>query len=94
MPILAHILIEAVRDEIVLFATDLDIAIRTHLPAEVETPGGISVSAKKLYEIVRELSTRPSSSRPAMPTASRSARDRQPSLWWACRRIFPSTQAF
>ncbi|MEK6815938.1 MAG: DNA polymerase III subunit beta [Nitrospirota bacterium] len=59
MPILAHILIEAVRDEIVLFATDLDIAIRTHLPAEVETPGGISVSAKKLYEIVRELSDTP-----------------------------------
>lgn len=59
MPILAHILIEAVRDEIVLFATDLEIAIRTHLPAEVETPGGISVSAKKLYEIIRELSDTP-----------------------------------
>ncbi|MBI1865022.1 MAG: DNA polymerase III subunit beta [Nitrospirae bacterium] len=59
MPILAHILLEATRDEIVLFATDLEIAIRSHLPAEIETPGGISVSAKKLYEIIRELSDTP-----------------------------------
>jgi DNA polymerase III subunit beta len=55
MPILSNILLEAKDDQIVLFATDLEIGIRGAYKAEVAQPGGVTVSARKLYEIVREL---------------------------------------
>jgi len=59
MPILANVLIEAGESPgdtpLSLAATDLEVGVRsTHL-AEVEASGAITVSAKKLYEIVREL---------------------------------------
>jgi DNA polymerase-3 subunit beta len=59
MPILANVLLEANgdsrQDTLSLAATDLEVGIRsTHL-ASVETSGAITASAKKLYEIVREL---------------------------------------
>jgi DNA polymerase III subunit beta len=55
MPILSNILLEAKEDRVVLFATDLEIGIRGTYKAEVAKPGGVTVSARKLYEIVREL---------------------------------------
>jgi len=55
MPILSNILLEAKDGQIVLFATDLEIGIRGTYKAEVSQPGGVTVSARKLYEIVREL---------------------------------------
>ena len=55
MPILSNILLEAKEDQVVLFATDLEIAIRGSYAAEVSQPGGVTVSARKLYEIIREL---------------------------------------
>ena len=55
MPILSNILFEAKGDQVVLFATDLEIGIRGTYKAEVAQPGGVTVSARKLYEIVREL---------------------------------------
>lgn len=63
MPILANVLIEASEgtrdDALSLAATDLEVGIRSTHPAEVEKPGAITVSAKKLYEIVRELPEEP-----------------------------------
>ncbi len=55
LPVLANILIEATSDGLRLSATDLDIAVSTVVPAEVDAEGSVTVPAKKLVEIVREL---------------------------------------
>jgi DNA polymerase-3 subunit beta len=55
LPVLSNILLEAVADGIRLSGTDLDIAVSTLVPAEVEVQGAVTIPAKKLVEIVREL---------------------------------------
>jgi DNA polymerase-3 subunit beta len=55
LPILSHVLMEADKDSLYLTGTDLETGIREGLPASVRQEGKASVSAKKLYEIVREL---------------------------------------
>jgi DNA polymerase III subunit beta len=55
LPILSHVLMEADKDSLYLTGTDLETGIREGLPANVRQDGRASVSAKKLYEIVREL---------------------------------------
>ena len=54
--ILSNILIESKTDALLLTATDLEIGIRNSLPAEILSPGTITLPAKKLFEIVRESS--------------------------------------
>ena len=60
MPILANTLIEAPEKgkeaPFQLAATDLEVGVRSLHQANVSEPGGLTVSAKKLFEIVRELS--------------------------------------
>jgi DNA polymerase-3 subunit beta len=55
LPVLSNILVEAVQDGIRLSGTDLDIAVSTVVPAEVDTQGALTLPARKLVEIVREL---------------------------------------
>jgi DNA polymerase-3 subunit beta len=59
MPILANVLLEAEGDGesggLLLSATDLEVGIRGRHAASVVTPGGLTVAAKKFFEIVREL---------------------------------------
>lgn len=55
LPILSHLLLEASPDGVCLFGTDLDVGLRRELAAEVLQSGAIALSAKKLYEIIREL---------------------------------------
>jgi len=55
LPILSNVLIEAADGKLTLVATDLDISIRTSGPASVSTAGSITLPAKKLADIVREL---------------------------------------
>jgi DNA polymerase-3 subunit beta len=55
LPVLANILVEATPDGVRLSGTDLDIAVSVMVPAEVDTQGAVTVPAKKLVEIVREL---------------------------------------
>ena len=55
LPILSNILLEATRDGIRLSGTDLDIAVSTTVPASVDQEGAITLPARKLVEIVREL---------------------------------------
>jgi DNA polymerase-3 subunit beta len=55
IPILSNVLIEGKDDKIFLTATDLEVGMKAFYPASVISPGKISLSAKKLYEIVREL---------------------------------------
>lgn len=55
LPILANALIQARGDSLTLAATDLEVGAISTLPAAVDQEGEITLSAKKLYEIVREL---------------------------------------
>lgn len=55
MPILGNILISTTENEVELIGTDLEVGLKTHFKAEVEEPGSLTVSGKKLYEIVRAL---------------------------------------
>ena len=54
LPVLANILLEADEKTLSLSATDLDLSIRTQVPAIVEEGGRTTVSARKLAEITRE----------------------------------------
>jgi DNA polymerase-3 subunit beta len=55
MPILSNILIEAKQEGAEIVATDLEIGMRGLYKATVQKTGGITVSARKLYEIIKEL---------------------------------------
>lgn len=55
LPVLSNILLEASGDGIRLAGTDLDTAVSTAVPAEVDDEGAVTVPARKLVEIVREL---------------------------------------
>jgi DNA polymerase-3 subunit beta len=55
MPILANVLMESQKGEIRLTATDLEIGVRGQVEGEVSKEGAITVNAKKLYEIIREV---------------------------------------
>jgi DNA polymerase III subunit beta len=59
LPVLANILVEATDKGIRLSGTDLDIAVTTEVAADVEMPGAITIPAKKLSEIARELPPAP-----------------------------------
>lgn len=55
LPILSHILMQWDKNSLYLTGTDLETGIREELSATILQEGKASVSAKKLYEIVREL---------------------------------------
>lgn len=55
IPILSNVLIEGRDDEIYLTATDLEVGMRSSYPSSVSNPGKVTVSAKKLHEIIKEL---------------------------------------
>ena len=59
LPVLANILVETTERGIRLSGTDLDIAVSTEVSADVETAGAITIPAKKLSEIARELPPAP-----------------------------------
>ena len=55
LPILSNILLEATKEGIRLSGTDLDISVSTTVSASVDQEGAITLPARKLVEIVREL---------------------------------------
>jgi DNA polymerase-3 subunit beta len=55
MPILSNILLEAKSEGVEITATDLEIMMRGLYKATVDEPGAITLSARKLYEILKEL---------------------------------------
>lgn len=59
LPVLTHVLLDATGDGVWLFGTDLDVGVRKHVAAEVLKPGAVALSAKKLYEVARELPSAP-----------------------------------
>jgi DNA polymerase-3 subunit beta len=59
LPILSHIHMEARDSELVLTATDLEVGLQMRYNCSITETGSITVPAKKIYEIVRELSSGP-----------------------------------
>src|SRR5690349_23686410 len=59
LPVLANILVETTEKGIRLSGTDLDIAVSTEVAADIEASGAITIPAKKLSEIARELPPAP-----------------------------------
>jgi DNA polymerase-3 subunit beta len=55
IPILSNVLAEARSGELRISATDLDVSLQCGCAAQVIEEGGVTLSAKKLYEIVRSL---------------------------------------
>src|SRR5213080_1108940 len=55
LPILANVLLESDSEAVRVTATDLEVGARVTIPAKVASKGAITVSARKLGEIVKEL---------------------------------------
>lgn len=55
MPILANILVDVGREEVELLGTDLEVGLKTRFAATIEGEGAITVSGKKIFEIVKSL---------------------------------------
>jgi len=55
MPILANILVQATADRVEMTGTDLEVGLKTHFPANMEEPGAVTISGKKIFEIVKSL---------------------------------------
>lgn len=55
IPILSHVLIESIETGITISGTDLDVSLRTECPAEILEEGSVTIQARKLFEIVRNL---------------------------------------
>jgi len=54
IPILGNVLLEAAGNTLTVSATDQEIGVRRSCIAAVKSPGTVSASARKLYEMVRE----------------------------------------
>jgi DNA polymerase-3 subunit beta len=59
LPVLSNLLVETTGTGLRLSGTDLDIAVSTEVTADIDTQGGITVPARKVVEIVRELPSAP-----------------------------------
>jgi DNA polymerase-3 subunit beta len=55
LPILSNVLFRADENGLQLTATDLDVTVVCSVPAQVATPGAITLPAKRLASLVREL---------------------------------------
>jgi DNA polymerase-3 subunit beta len=65
LPILSNVLVRTVGEKIQLAATDLEVGMRCVVDGEITTPGSITIPAKKLSDIVRELPSASDSGEPA-----------------------------
>jgi len=59
LPVLANVLIETEPEGVRLTTTDLEVGARVALPARIAAAGKITISARKLLEIVKELPSAP-----------------------------------
>lgn len=55
LPVLANVLLEAIEQELVLSATNLDTTVKIAIPAEVGQGGTTTLSAKGFYELINIL---------------------------------------
>ncbi|MGA0406760.1 MAG: DNA polymerase III subunit beta [Limisphaerales bacterium] len=57
LPVLSNVLLEAEDGKLTLTATDLDVTVSCTVKADIASGGRVTLPAKKLFGIVRELST-------------------------------------
>lgn len=55
VPILSNLLVETTGNALTVTATDLDVTVQCVCPANIKVSGALSVSARKLFDIVRLL---------------------------------------
>src|SRR5512141_294899 len=55
IPILSNVLLKAADGRLQIAATDLDVTILTSCAAKITTPGGVTIEAKRLFDVVRSL---------------------------------------
>jgi len=55
IPILSNVLLKAADGKLQIAATDLDVTILSSCDANVTTPGGVTIEARRLFDIVRSL---------------------------------------
>ena len=55
MPVLTNVLLSAEKDGLTLYATDLEVSVKAFCPVNVIKPGKAVVSAKNLFDILKEL---------------------------------------
>lgn len=56
--ILGNILFDVEENQLSLSATDLEVGIKIHIPVQTQTTGKVTLSAKQLHDIVKELPSR------------------------------------
>src|SRR5437667_11615151 len=55
IPILSNVLIKASDGRLQIAATDLDVTVQSSCAAKVTTPGGVTIEARRIFDIVRSL---------------------------------------
>ncbi|HEX2061430.1 MAG TPA: DNA polymerase III subunit beta [Thermoanaerobaculia bacterium] len=55
IPILSNVLLKAADGRLQIAATDLDVTILSSTAARITTPGGVTIEAKRLFDIVRSM---------------------------------------
>jgi len=55
IPILSNVLLKAADGRLQIAATDLDVTILSSCEAKITTPGGVTIEAKRLFDVVRSL---------------------------------------
>jgi len=55
IPILSNVLLKASEGTLQIAATDLDVTILSSCAAKITTPGGVTIEAKRLFDIIRSL---------------------------------------
>jgi DNA polymerase-3 subunit beta len=55
IPILSNVLIKAADGRLQIAATDLDVTILSSCPAKVSDPGGVTIEARRFFDVIRSL---------------------------------------
>lgn len=55
IPILSNVLLKAADGRLQIAATDLDVTILSSCAARITTPGGVTIEAKRFFDVVRSL---------------------------------------
>jgi len=54
-PILGHVLLEAIDDQLIVTGTDLSVSIRCFAPATIIEEGSIALPARRFFQLIREI---------------------------------------
>jgi len=55
MPVLINVLLDAQKDRLKIFATNLEVSLTDEAAAQILEPGKVAVSAKSIFDIVKEM---------------------------------------